>query len=464
MPPLGPSGDFSNATIEDYSDDDDNVANTTTSPLTHLHFNGLIVRAATGAMKSRTDSGEVYITSSGTGGTLNDVLVSHVTAGSSNVSEGIFIRAGGANTGYGANQTYGANIVVEDSLVHDVYGDGILVVTAQGAVLQNNVVYKSGMCPSNCGTSTPGGLWEWNCPGCIVQNNESYANQTYGSGDGGDFDIDAANSNNIVQYNYGHDAGGYCVMLYSADGQVDAGDIIRYNVCSHNEQKTTKYNEGEIYVESVAGSSISGGQIYNNTIYWSPNSAQASRYAILTLHAIYSGSDTIIKNNIVYSDSNANFLWTTPKTTSPSLVLDNNLYWVSNGATPVWATGDDDSDPSNPVPANYYHNLDNDPSDPESFNGNTGQDVHSLYADPLLNCPTTHSTATAASYPIFSGATPQKISPAFTLQPGSPAIGAGAVISANGGHDFFGNSVFPSADPNIGAYEGPGVVSSTCPQ
>ena len=163
------------------------VANTTAASLTHLHFSGLVVEGATWTMKQRTDSGEVYITSSVTGGTLNDVLVSHVQAGGANttVSEGIFVQAG---VGYQTttNQTGGLNVVVENSVAHDVYGDGILVVGANGALLQNNVVYNSGVCPSNCGTSTPGGLWEWNCLNCTVEDNESYANQTYGSGDGGD--------------------------------------------------------------------------------------------------------------------------------------------------------------------------------------------------------------------------------------------------------------------------------------
>ena len=360
------------------------VANTTAAALTHLHFSGLVVAGATWTMKQRTDSGEVYITSSVTGGTLNDVLVSHVQAGGANttVSEGIFVQAG---VGYQTttNQTGGLNVVVENSVAHDVYGDGILVVGANGALLQNNVVYNSGVCPSNCGTSTPGGLWEWNCLNCTVEDNESYANQTYGSGDGGDYDLDASNSNNIIQDNYGHDAGGYCVMLFSSNGNVSANDIIRNNTCTHNEQKSKSYNEGEIYVDSDAGSSIDGGQIYGNTLYWSPNTAQSSRFAILTIHGKYSGADTTIENNTVYAETNPNMVWTTTKTASPTLILDDNQYVLSEtGATPVWASGENDTDPAVPVPLDYYTNLDNNPSDPQSFNGNTGQDVNSTFHGP----------------------------------------------------------------------------------
>jgi hypothetical protein len=47
---------------------------------------------------------------------------------------------------------------------------------------------------------------------------------------------------------------------------------------------------------------------------------------------------------------------------------------------------------------------------------------------------------------------------AYELQPSSPAIGAGEVISGNGGEDFFGNAVSSTADPDIGAYNGSGVT------
>jgi hypothetical protein len=46
---------------------------------------------------------------------------------------------------------------------------------------------------------------------------------------------------------------------------------------------------------------------------------------------------------------------------------------------------------------------------------------------------------------------------AYQLRTGSPAIGAGAIVSNNGGKDYFGNSVSSSTAPNIGAYNGNGV-------
>jgi hypothetical protein len=47
----------------------------------------------------------------------------------------------------------------------------------------------------------------------------------------------------------------------------------------------------------------------------------------------------------------------------------------------------------------------------------------------------------------------------YQLLSGSPALGAGAVISSNGGKDYFGNAVSSTAAPNIGAYNGAAVTA-----
>ncbi|MDY0170806.1 MAG: hypothetical protein RBS80_29965 [Thermoguttaceae bacterium] len=40
----------------------------------------------------------------------------------------------------------------------------------------------------------------------------------------------------------------------------------------------------------------------------------------------------------------------------------------------------------------------------------------------------------------------------YQLLPGSPLIGAGALIEGNGGRDFWGNPVSDSLAPDIGAH------------
>ena len=178
---------------------------------------------------------------------MNDVLIDGVTAHDSHVSEGIFVSAGGAwiETN-GVSQPLGSNVTVQNSTAHDIYGDGILITELNNGLLQRNVVYRSGLCP-NCTGSTPVGLWEWYCHTCTVQNNESYANQSWG-GDGGDFDIDYYNNNNVVQYNYGHDSAGYCVAFFGAGGRASLDNVFRYNVCSNNGRRSDLSKQGEVFV------------------------------------------------------------------------------------------------------------------------------------------------------------------------------------------------------------------------
>jgi hypothetical protein len=191
--------------------------NTPNASINHIYLRNLNVHGATYTSTKRADSGEVFISTNAAGQILNDVLIDGVTAHNSQVSEGIFVSAGGAwIEGKEVSQPLGNNITVQNSTVHDIYGDGILISELNHGLLQMNVVYKSGLCP-NCTGSTPVGLWEWYCHTCTVQNNEAYANQSWG-GDGGDFDIDYYNNSNVVQYNYGHDSAGYCVAFFGPAG------------------------------------------------------------------------------------------------------------------------------------------------------------------------------------------------------------------------------------------------------
>lgn len=59
-----------------------------------------------------------------------------------------------------------------------------------------------------------------------------------------------------------------------------------------------------------------------------------------------------------------------------------------------------------------------------------------------------------------SGGTGRLTVDGYKLQPGSPALNAGVLVASNGGLDYWGNTVSASAAPNIGAYNGAGVVAT----
>jgi hypothetical protein len=394
--------------------------NTPNTSINHIYLRNLNVYGATYSSSKRADSGEVFISTNGAAQILNDVLIDGVMAHDSHVSEGIFVSAGGSwIEGKGVSQPLGSNVTVQNSTAHDVYGDGILIAELNNGLLQRNVVYRSGLCP-DCTGSTPVGLWEWYCHTCTVQNNESYANQSWG-GDGGDFDIDYFNENNVVQYNYGHDSAGYCVAFFGAGGRATVNNIFRYNVCSNNGRRSDLSKQGEVFVHTWDNGSLNGVQIYNNTFYWNPAS---NAPAFSTSDATYSGSEPrFFRNNIIYA--------TVPgmiETTS-AFVLDNNIYWTTSASPATWQ-----------VDGTTHSNF-------SAYQSGAKQDLHSYYTDPMLRNPDYH----AVGMPIS----------AFEVLPRSPATGVGANVCSGisgcsmGTQDFRGHPLPAGAGYDIGALQGP---------
>lgn len=235
-----------------------NIAGTApNTSYTHFRLSNLNVHGAH-HVASANDSGEIFITIGNAGETFNDVVLDGVAVHDSQVFNGIFIDAG-----VFATQTtpamLGSNVTIQNSTVYNISGIGMTLFVISNGLMQNNVVHNTGQCPLNpgCGSNTPGGLMDLYCNSCIMQNNESYAIQDWSPWDGGDFDIDVWSNNNIVQYNYGHDAAGYCVSVFSANNVVGSGNVIRYNVCSNNDQLANIADPGEIFT-NTNGAAVSG--------------------------------------------------------------------------------------------------------------------------------------------------------------------------------------------------------------
>ena len=380
--------------------------------------------SATGVTGTSTQrlfsGGEIFIsTTDPANETISNVLINGVQAGSTAISEGIFINAGQFESQTAAK---GSNITVENSLVHDVAGDGIVVNDAQNVLLQGNVVYNTGQCAA-CTGSTPNSLWEYNNTNVEVRNNESYNANTW-SNDGGGLDIDYWNANNTVEYNYSHDNAGYCVAVFGGESGATTNSIIRYNICSNNNTRSDFPGAipGDIWIFTFDNGTIDGVQIYNNTSYWNP---QLANDAELIVSATFSGSNpNFYKNNIVYSTQSE--LEINIDSISTSMAIDYNLYYTTSG-TLFWRYN-----------GTSYSTF-------ASYKSASSKDAHSLNSNPNLNSPTYHS----AGFPI----TP------FTLNSGSPAIDAGTNVCSGisgcsmGTRDFFGNPIPQGAGFDIGAHE-----------
>jgi len=400
-------------------------ASTTNQALHHFYLTNLDISAVNHVALQRNDSGLLGIYTEGTAfSTISDVLVDGVTTHDTTAGAGMTI-GGGDDWPCGV---CGSNFTVRNSLSHDVYGDGIVLWELNNGLIENNVAYRSGMCPIGaCSGSTPVGIWTWNTNGMVIQNNESYGHHTWATagGDGGGFDVDGDNHNNTLQYNYAHDSEGFCAAVYDfGSGDITSNTVFRYNLCTNNAQRVVGY--GEIRVASWQGGRIDSMQIYNNTFYYNPGPGVVDGdTAALRMSAVYTGN-SIFKNNILYSN-----LQRLMRTES-ELAHDYNLYYTP-GLGYQFKLG----------AATYFNSL-------SEWQAGTGHDLHSLTAEPKLNGLGYHGVGMPTLANGF-----------YTLQVGSPALNVGTnvcAVSCVGGsmgtRDYFGITL--DATHNIGAYEGNG--------
>ncbi len=341
---------------------------------------------------------------------LDDVVIDGATVFNTEQWKGIHV--GCANGIFPARNP--GRIIIRNSRASNIAGDGITIYACSNGLIENNVSYDIGTAATDT-VGTPNAIWTWACADCIVQFNEGFRSHSPAR-DGGIFDVDWGSSRTTVQYNYGHDADGYCVAIFGAWGLITTNSIVRYNICANN-GRSDPYQQGDIYLKTWDGGSLDGVEIYNNTIYWNP---AAPSPALMNRENLLVGAGShFFKNNIIVSSSGA-FV-----STDDNLTLDHNLYWARDDA-PVWEyrSGSWDSF--------------------TSFQSSALQEAHGLYADPLLN---------------NSGGLLDRPLTVFTLRPDSPAIDRGATIGAMTGRDFFGVVTPQGTAVDIGASEHEAVMN-----
>jgi len=147
-------------------------------------------------------------------------------------------------------------VVVRHNVLHDIGGDGIVVVATDGALVEHNVV-------SNANQRSAGynvAIWPWSADNTIIQHNEAYG--TRGQRDGEGFDSDWNSRNTVIQYNYSHDNDGGFLLICNEGGHDAAesvgnvGTIVRYNISQNDHHRGI----------NLAGP-VSNATMYNNTFY-----------------------------------------------------------------------------------------------------------------------------------------------------------------------------------------------------
>ena len=123
-------------------------------PLAHLRITNVSVHDVNGALTSK-DSGLIVISPYGSGVTFNDVIIDGATA--YNATQWAGIEVMGATYTGGLDGPHGLNVTVRNSIVHDVYGDGIVLSMVQEGLIEKCAAWRTGQQPTET-IGTPGGV------------------------------------------------------------------------------------------------------------------------------------------------------------------------------------------------------------------------------------------------------------------------------------------------------------------
>jgi len=291
--------------------------------LRHLRIRNVVVHGVTGEVKAKS-SGLVVVAAGGRGQTFEDVVIDGVTAYDTTQWAGILVN-GSATAD---KKLRARNVTIRNSIVHDVYGDGIVLFQVEDGLIEKSAAWRTGLQPRET-IGTPNGIWAWRCNRCTVQWTEGFFIDSPGV-DGGVYDIDWGCDDNVIQYNYGHDAMGYCASVFAANRETTTNSVVRYNICVNNGRSPKlARRQGDLFISTWDDGTLDGVRIHNNTFYWNP---PIDAPVLQMDHADFTGTRTnVFQNNLVHS--------TVPRMirTSGDLRFDNNLYWYVGSREPEWS-------------------------------------------------------------------------------------------------------------------------------
>lgn len=141
------------------------------------------------------------------------------------------------------------HVIIRNNFIRDIAGDGILVTTTKGCLVEHNVAENCNNYNGAHYKDANVAIWPQNSDDFIMQYNEAFG--TGSTSDGQGYDIDFECYRPIVQYNYSHDnEGGFILVM---DEVYDA--VIRYNI-SENDHCALFDARSPFHM-----------QVYNNTFY-----------------------------------------------------------------------------------------------------------------------------------------------------------------------------------------------------
>ncbi|MCD2421889.1 right-handed parallel beta-helix repeat-containing protein [Niabella pedocola] len=189
-------------------------------------------------------------------------------------------------TGFSDMEQRSKNIVFDNNLIENIYGDGIVMAQVSGgARVTNNTVYNA--CMTN--DINFAGIWTVASTNTIVSRNEVYGMKGGGRNDGMAFDADgwdgpSATEGDVFEYNYSHDNNGGFFLFMSQANHI----TVRYNVSVNDVGKT-----GAKKLFLIQDSPNKDRFVYNN-IFVLKNPVDK---------LFWEGSGAVFSNNIFYTTS-----------------------------------------------------------------------------------------------------------------------------------------------------------------
>ncbi len=362
--------------------------------LRHFRIRNVVVHGVGGEVKTKA-SGLLVVAAGGGGQTFEDVVIDGVTAYDTTQWAGILVHG----AAWGDKGLRARNVTIRNSIAHDVYGDGIVLFQVEDGLIERSAAWRTGLQPTET-IGTPNGIWTWRCRRCTVRWTEGFFVDSPGV-DGGVYDIDWGNDDNVVEHNFGHDAMGYCASVFAASGETTTNSVVRHNVCVNNGRSPKlARRQGDFFISTWEGGRLDGVHVHNNTFYWNP---PIDVPVVQMDHADFTGTrPNVLEANLIHSAVPSMIH------SNDGLRFDRNLYWYAGPREPKWSYGGREHVGFAP------------------YRRDSGQEAAGLFADPKL-------TAT------------------MRLRSGSPAGGFGAILGAELGVREPGPA---GAPPGVDAYTG----------
>ena len=221
------------------------------------------------------------------------------------------------------------NCSISNNNLFDVHGDAILVIGGKNITIEKNFVNNAFCIPStkynyikSMGWNTASAaVWVANTNNVIMQNNDvGYTQLPANFGDGEGFDIDGANKNCTVQYNFSHNnAGGFLLMCEFGESLSftrNSSHYVRFNLSLNDAQA----GHG-VFVATATEAQMN---IYNNTIVQvSSNAHLFTNWGTI--------KNMLFQNNIFYGTAAGTFNSGMMSASCSNIRFDNNVFWGGSG-------------------------------------------------------------------------------------------------------------------------------------